>query len=193
LPQTIDIDDFAGQTVLSLRGALNVSKDEMGNFFSGDTEIFPRKKGTSGETDVPIDWLSAKSTTERLATVSKTLRDQPIGLLRYLSDIRSWTLSKIGERRDCSYEVSNLTSFQPTGPGHKCTVVEMLFCQPANVTGPPLSFNLLSVAKGPLIIAVSWQIGALDLGGGEQEERFVNSVCQKIQLGFEHLVSSHKG
>lgn len=193
LPQKIEIDYFAGQTVLSLRGALKLPKDEMGNCFSGNTEIFPRKKPTSEETDAPVDWLSAKSSTERLATRSKTLRDQPIGLLRYVSDIRGWTLSKIGERRDCSYELSNLTTFQPSGPGHKCTVVEMLFCQPANVMGPPLSFNVVSVAKAPLTIAVSWQIGALDLGADEEEERFVNSVCQKIELAVEHLVSSYKG
>lgn len=193
LSSTADDGNFVAQTALSLRGALNVSKDEIGNFLSGHMETFPRKKTMSGETGAAVDWASAKFTTERLATISKTPYDQPIGLLRYLSDIRSWTLSKIGQQRDCSYEVSNLTSFQPDNTAHKWTVVEMVFCQAANVTGPPLNFNVVSVAAGPLTIAVSWQIGALGLAADEDEKSFVNGICRNIELGFEQLVSSSKG
>lgn len=192
LPATTNIDNFVAQTALSLRGALEVSNGEIGNFLSGDMETFPRKITTGGERDTAIDWGSAKSTTERLAALSKTVHDQPIALLRYLSDIRTWTLSKIGQRRECSYEVSNLTSFHPNSAAQKCTVVEMLFCQAANVTGPPLNFNVVSVANGPLTIAVSWQVGALGLAADGDEKSFVNGICHRIKLGFEQLASSSK-
>ncbi|KEF63162.1 uncharacterized protein A1O9_01138 [Exophiala aquamarina CBS 119918] len=192
LCSTPDAEYFAAQTALSLRGALNVSKDEIGNFLSGHMETFRRKKLMSGETKPTVDWAAAKSTTEHLAAASTTPKDQPIGLLRYVSDIRSWTLSKIGEQRDCSYEVSNLTRFQPESTAQKCAVVEMLFCQAANVTGPPLNVNVVSVANGPLTIAVSWQIGALGLAVEEDEESFVNSICHNIELGFEQLASGSK-
>lgn len=190
LPQTAGINDFAAQTSLSLREALNISGDEIGNFISADTERLLRGKKRNPEAEASIDWASAKTTTERLAKSSKDLRNHPIGLLRFVSDIQSWTSSKIGGNRDCSYEVSNLTRFQPAGPGHKVTIVEMVFCQPASVTGPPLSFNLVSVAKGPLTIAVSWQIGALGLGSDQDETEFVDGVSRKIEIGFKQLASS---
>ena len=190
LSQSASITHFAAQTSLSLRGALKISGEEVGNFLSADTVAFPKSDKMSLEAENPINWTSAKATTERLAALSKDLRNHPIGLLRYVSDMRSWTLSKIGGTRDCSYEISNLTSFKPTGSGQRAAIVEMLFCQPANVTGPPLTFNVVSVANGPLSIAVGWQIGALGLNADEDEAEVVDSVCGRIELGFRHLAST---
>ncbi|KAK5064419.1 hypothetical protein LTR84_000252 [Exophiala bonariae] len=190
LPQSADISQFVAQTSLSLRGALNISGDKIGNFISADTATLPKNNKMRCEAEAKVNWSSAKAITERLAAVSKDLRNHPIGLLPYVSDMRSWTLSKVGGSRDCSYEVSNLTSFRPVSPGGRATIVKMVFCQPASVTGAPLSFNVVSVANGPLSIAVSWQLGALGFDAGEDEREIVEIVCRKIELGFRHLAST---
>ena len=54
------------------------------------------------------------------------LHDQPIGLLRYLKDIRGWIASQLGARRDSSYEVSNLVTFTPSTLQERCAVREMI-------------------------------------------------------------------
>ena len=190
LAQCSGIDNLTAQTALNLRGAVGKSNDEMGNFISAVTHTHAIKK-PSGDSEVfqELDWSAVRAVTERLAAAAKELRDQPIGLLRYLTDVRSWVASQPGQRRDCSYEVSNLGSFQPSGPTKRCSVTEMIFCQPANVLGAALDLNVVSVVNGSLSIAVSWQAGALSLSAGQDEEDFVETVCQRIRSGFVRLAS----
>lgn len=189
LAQCGGIHNLAARTALNMRGAVGKSNDEMGNFISAVTQIHAIKKSSGSEVFHEVDWTSVRAVTEDLAAATKELRDQPLGLLRYLNDVRSWLLSQLGERRDCSYEVSNLISFQPSGATERCSVTEMIFCQPANVLGAALDFNVVSVVNGPLSIAVSWQPGALSLTSEQDEGAFVEMVCQRIRSGFARLVS----
>jgi hypothetical protein len=109
--------------------------------------------------------------------------------LRYAPSIRGWTLGKIGERRDSSYEVSNLLAFDPAAGSSDgtCRISKMVFVQPGNALSAPLVFNVVSVKGGSLVIAVSWQIGALGLKRVEEEERLVDGICKGIRAGFESL------
>jgi hypothetical protein len=188
LPQS-NIDNFAAGTALDMRRAVGASKDDMGLYVSGDFQLFPRPEPGSAESG-GFSWDLAKSITERLAVAATELRDQPVGLLRYLSDMRSWMSSKLGQARDCSYAVSNLTTFQPSGPMKQCSLTDMVFCQPTDVTGPPLTFCVLSAPNGPMNIAVNWQIGALDLGSAEEEVKFVKQICERIEQSFTRLAST---
>lgn len=186
LPRPNNIDNFGSVTAMDMRKVVGISKDQMGLFVAGDFQTHELQKHSS-EMNEGSSWALAKSITARLAARSNTLSDQPIGLLRYLSDMRSWILSKHGQRRDCSYEVSNLVSFQPSDPVGQCSVTEMVFCQPTDVTGSPMSFNIVSVAHGPMTITVSWQFGALGVGSQNDEMEFVRTVCQKIGQSFQSL------
>ncbi|EXJ77830.1 hypothetical protein A1O3_08989 [Capronia epimyces CBS 606.96] len=188
-----DLDHLAARTALNMRGPVGKSNDEMGNFITAVTQFHAIKKLAGSDIVQEVDWESVQAVTERLAAAAKELRDQPLGLLRYLSDVRSWVSSQLGEPRDCSYEVSNLVSFQPARPTSRCAVTEMIFCQPADVLGAPLNFNVVSVANGPLSIAVSWQAGALALASEEDEDDFVERICQGIRSGFGQLVSRAPG
>jgi len=101
-------------------------------------------------------------------------------------------LSKPGHERDSSYEVSNLLVFDPNFPRDEeadtCNIEKMVFSQPANVTGAPLTFNVISVKGGSLVFAVSWQIGAF--GVAEEDERdFVTRLCLSVYEGFRDLSS----
>lgn len=189
LPQPNDVNRFAAATALNMRGPVGVSNDVMGLYSSGDFQSHPLQKSHTGA-DGEFSWALAKSITDKLAASATELHDQPVGLLRYLSDMRSWFLSKIGQRRDCSYEVSNLLTFKPSSPTEQCSVTEMVFCQPADVTGAVLTFNIVSAANGPMTVAVNWQIGALDLGSHNEEVRFVRTVCQKIEGSLTRVSTS---
>lgn len=186
------LDNLVARTAINLRGPVGKSNDEMGNFISGVSQIYTIKKSTGSEMQQQVDWASVQEVTEKLAAAAKELRDQPVGLLRYLSDVRSWVSSKLGARRACSYEISNLISFRPLGATERCSVAEMVFCQPADVLGGALTVNVVSVANGPLSLAISWQLGALGLESEDDEKDFVGEVCRRIGLGFTRLMSSSR-
>ncbi|KAG4438514.1 hypothetical protein IFR05_005988 [Cadophora sp. M221] len=187
LPQPHKFDRLGGGTAMNMRPTVRVSNDEMGVFVSGDFQIYPLQETSLGE-DGQFSWALAKEITDRLARRSKEVQDQPLGLLRYLLSIRSWTLSKIGARREDSYAISNLMSFQPLRKVENCAVKEMIFCRPTDVAGgAALSVNVISVRDGPMNITVNWQASGLDLGTYEDEVAFVNTVCKHIKAGFTRL------
>ncbi|KAH8807316.1 alcohol acetyltransferase [Xylogone sp. PMI_703] len=186
LPQSTNIDNLVAQTAMNMRDAAGIPKYQMGNFSSIVSQNYP-----TSNINKKIDWVLARSVTEELAARAKTLQDQPVGLLRYLTDVRAWVLSRLGSGRDCSYAVSNLLSFQSSTPLKRCSITEMFFSQPADVISGPLTFNVVSVGGGPMSIAVSWQMGALSVGSNEDEIAFVKTVCQKIERGFAQLASDN--
>ena len=178
-------DNFIAQTAIDMRHAVGVSKDEMGLFVSGDVTVLHRSDKTAAEKS---SFGVASTMTNQLAAVSSKLQDQPVGLLRYLSDMRAWTLSKLGGNRDTSYEISNLTTFKPAKSAEAASIREMVFAQPANFTGSPLQFNVVSVLDGPMNITVTWQPGALGLGNHSEVE-FVNGLCGRVERSFVDLTT----
>jgi hypothetical protein len=175
-------DNFAAQTAINMRDAVGVSSDEMGLYVAGDVEILNRTHPSPQmmTTTTTFSWTVPKRMTDKLAASASRTQDQSVGLLRYLSDIRAWTLSKLNQRRDCSYEVSNLGNFRAAGKCERVSVSEMIFAQSADVNGPALNFNVMSVAEGPMTLTITWQIGALDLGA-QSESDFVGAVCRKLE------------
>ncbi|KAK5415473.1 Alcohol acetyltransferase [Exophiala xenobiotica] len=173
-------DNFAAQTAINMRDAVGVSNDEMGLYVAGEVEILNRTHPSPQTPTTTFSWTAPKQMTDKLAAAASRTQDQSVGLLRYLSDIRAWTLSKLNQRRDCSYEVSNLGNFRAAGKCERVSVSEMIFAQSADVNGPALDFNVVSVAEGPMTITITWQIGALDLGA-QSESDFVGAVCRKLE------------
>ncbi|KIW16337.1 hypothetical protein PV08_06388 [Exophiala spinifera] len=172
-------DTLVAQTAINLRGALGIAAYEMGLCVGGDTDIIARSSES---------WMTARSVTTKLAAKSKNTKDQSVGLLRYLSDIRSWTLSRIGKGRGCSYELSNLMSFQPVNTASTAGMKHMVFAQPAAATGPPLSFNVVSAPGGPMTVTATWQLGAFDLESrADSETEFVEAVCQSVQAALGRI------
>ncbi|RDW91795.1 hypothetical protein BP5796_01189 [Coleophoma crateriformis] len=189
LPQPHKFDNLAFATAMNMRNAVGVSKDEMGLFVSGYFQTQPLQNPTLGAQG-EFSWALARSITETLAAKANELSDNPVGLLRYVSTMRSWTVSKLGHCRDGSYELSNLLSFQPSSSVEKCSVTEMVFCQPTNVTSAPLTFNIVSTSGGPMNITVDWQVGALAMGSYEDEVNFVSSMCKHVESSFVRVAST---
>jgi hypothetical protein len=135
-------------------------------------------------------WAAARNTTAGLAKCAGTLHNQPIGLLQYLHNFRSWTLGQIGKQRESSYEISNLVVFNPVlrpVEKPKISIEKTFFTQPAAAVGPCLNFNLVTTKGGPLVMTATWQHGVLDLGCVEQEADFVRRVCSRIENDIGEL------
>ncbi|KAL5043822.1 hypothetical protein BDW71DRAFT_209813 [Aspergillus fruticulosus] len=185
------ITNFVSGTAVDMRGSVGIPRCAWGLYVSGHYEVHPRPGYLSEEESPSIFsngfWSSARSMTENLASCATRLHDQAIGLLRYAPSIRNWMTGKIGQQRDCSYEVSNLLAFDgAAGEGDKCKIAKMVFATPANVVSGPLVFNIISVKGGNLVIAVNWQVEALGMAV-EEEMGFVDAVCESIKADFESL------
>ncbi|KAJ5375572.1 Alcohol acetyltransferase [Penicillium concentricum] len=149
IPST-DITNFVSGTPVDMRASIGTPGLTWGLFVSGLYEVHPRAPNVTEAILSEEMWEAARSMTQKLAECGARLQDQAIGLLRYVPSIRNWTLSKIGQKRDSSYELSNLLAFDNMNDGadQKCKVVKMVFSQPGNVTSAPLAFNMISVKGG---------------------------------------------
>lgn len=180
------ITNFVSGTAVSMRGSVGAKSDEWGLYVSGHFEVHPRVDATNGTIFTDSMWTAASSMTKNLAECGVTLRDQAIGLLRYVPNMRKWTQAKIGGQRDSSYELSNLLAFDGNSEGGQCRISKMVFAQPGNVPSAPLAFNLVSVKGGSLMCAITWQEGALGVPR-EEEAAFVDKVKSSLREGFEGL------
>ncbi|KAF7595187.1 hypothetical protein BBP40_006931 [Aspergillus hancockii] len=183
-----DITNFVSGTAVDMRGSIGTPGSTWGLFVSGHYEVHPRLLDVGESVLSDEMWIAASSMTKKLAECGTRLHDQAIGLLRYAPSIRKWTQGKIGHRRDCSYEVSNLLAFDGSGGAdqNKCKICKMVFAQPGNVLSAPLVFNLISVKGGSLMCTVSWQTGALDVPV-EEEMSVVEEICSSLRADFEAL------
>jgi hypothetical protein len=178
-------NDFVSQTPIDLRQCLPGSRDnDMGVFASSTYNLTKRFTAREQEHD-PM--LAAAKMTTQFAASATSLQDQPVGLLGYIHNMRSWTLNQLGKKRDTSYELSNIMSFDPSTGGSLVktwNVEKAIFSQPANVTGSPIAFNAVSIKDGGLVITATWQRGAL---GVDEEQSFVKDLCADFQASFQRL------
>lgn len=100
------------------------------------------------------------------------------------------TLGKLGQRRDCSFEVSNIGVFSSEGDeedGGDIRVKEVVFAQPGQFFGAPLAFNVVSVKGGDLMYSVTWKEGGLGVGDGKMEDEVVERICEGVEKGLAEL------
>jgi hypothetical protein len=190
---------FVTQIVVDLRRLFpgTFSDETMMNCVSAYYETIASPSAADEKWTTPTSeiWTAARNTTAELVKTAGTLHNQPIGLLQYLHNFRSWTLGQIGKKREGSYEISNLVVFDPVLRSAETTATEKpkdlnpdavriektIFAQPAAAAGPCLNFNLVTTKGGPLVMTATWQQGVLDLGNVKQEADFVRKVCERIE------------
>lgn len=188
--KAISANLFTSQIPVSMRHLFNgvYPDDSMTNCASVYNETIPRQPCVQ-----PFDWAAARDTSAGLARTVSTLHNQPIGLLQYLNDFRSWTLGQIGKERDSSFEISNLGVFRPGVDSEANQPIKMekaVFSQPATASGALLNFNPVSVQGGPLVMTVTWQRGVLDLVEGQDETTFVREICSRIEAEIRVLAQT---
>ncbi|KAK3363209.1 alcohol acetyltransferase-domain-containing protein [Lasiosphaeria hispida] len=180
------ITNFASQTAINMRRAAGVAENEMGEFASG--VYFPLPRVSAAVCEGPIteeEWAAARACTEAFADSASRLRDQPIGLLRYLPSIRKWMAAKVGQQRESSYEISNVGAFEDKGEAKGANILHMVFAQPGMVVGCPICINMVSTKGGSLLYTVTWPSGAL--GIRVDESVFIDAICNSLRADFERF------
>ena len=167
---------FQAETAIDLRRQIQATQGSMGNFPSATTSALavsdPLSKGMTSD-----DWSTASRVTDSLEEAAGSLSDQPVALLRYLSDFRGWTIRKSEQPTNLSFSVSNVGMFK-NGVGDETeNLSEMAFSQSADATGAPFNLNVVSTKTGPLSIVVTWWPGML---GVDDEGSFMTEVCGSI-------------
>lgn len=183
------VTNFISQTSINMRAAIGTSNDEMGEFVSGSYLIHSRSDSSQPFSDT--NWAAATQATHELSESASTLRDQAVGLLRFLPSIRKWTLSKLGQARDCSFEVSNIGALkdqdrEAAASKKQPIISKLVFAQPGHVISAPLAFNFASVTGGNLVYTVSWREGALGMHKDE-ESAFVDEICLSMDQDLRFL------
>lgn len=179
--------ELVAVSAVDMRGAVGRGEGEMGEFASGCYSAFGARGGgeDGGGGLTEGEWEEARRVTGELKEARGRLRDQAVGLLRFLPSVRGWLKGKVGGRRDCSYEVSNLGGVD-FGEGGEVRIVEAVFAQPGMVVSCPVCVNVVSVKGGRLVYTVTWATGALGVGEHE-EDVFVQRVCEAVDDGFRGL------
>ena len=171
---------FKAETALDLRKCIPEANHIMGNMASAaEDTILVDEGGQVGKLSAR-EWESAKEVTLHLQQASSTLSDQAVGLLRYLSDFKGWTLKKATQPPNCSFSVSNVGVFEDGEPQDSTGVKikDMAFSQSADGTGAPFNLNLASTKSGgALNMVMTWWPGML---GVENEARFMDDIGDRI-------------
>ena len=105
-------------------------------------------------------------------------------MLRYVSDIRGYFTGKVGQKRELSFEVSNVgvVDFGQADGGEEVkngvwSASRMLFSQSANVTGAPVTFGVCSVKGGETCLSAVWQTNVIE-----------RSFVEELLADFEEII-----
>lgn len=108
-------------------------------------------------------------------------------MLRYVNNYQQELfLSKVGKRRESSYEVSNLGVFknwkneelEKHGKGPGVEIGRMVFTQSANVTGSAFEVSAITGGDGCLVLGISWQKGVV-------EDILIEKVMETVKMGVK--------
>ena len=181
-------------TSINLRKAAGVSDTDMGIFASAGYTRHEIDHLSIEGNSINFDdafWSVVSTASHNLAEDSSRLKNQPVGLLNWISNFDSWMQGQLGKSRDGSWQLSNLMNFDgKLGGGDRddgVTVEKMFFCQPGHAVGEPLDFNIISTQGGELVICTGWQVGAIGLesradGDIESAEReLVRNVLRDLE------------
>ena len=191
-----DYRTFIAQTPIDLRRCLPMGQGCMANFVSALSEtviVAESQDRTSASESMQSlsneDWDAAQHLTERLSQAANSLNDQPVALLKYLSNFRGWTLKNAAKPATASFSVSNLgvfdDGFDPPPMQSRWGVQDVTFSQSADATGSPFDINLVSTKFGSLAVVASWWPGML---GVNDEEKFMDVICSGIKNQLSGIV-----
>lgn len=195
-----DQDNFIASIPTNIRKLSGVPDTTMGIFASAaySRHTIDRHIGPESEY-VIMDamWTKSRQDTASIHQTTNTLKNQPIALLNWISDIDAWMAGQIDRPRDVTWELSNLLAFDAPKRPESADIEKMYFCQPADATGQPLVFNVISTKGGDMTICAAWQINAFALDTRESvsveanERMFVREVLGSLAQYLQRAADSN--
>jgi Alcohol acetyltransferase len=169
-----DADRLRCAVAISLRRFFppeyGIGDDVMGLWISAFHLEYTRH-ALQGEQGVIFPWVQARKSKLRIEQeIAKGDKDVEIGMLRHIKDFGSFLMDKMGRKREDSYAITNLGVFDGAasenamigkGPNRQWCISNIAFSQSCHVTGSAMQFCIASVKDGDMVIALSWQEGAV--------------------------------
>lgn len=186
---------LVGSTPYTMRGVSGTGFQDLCNQTSGfdttydSTDLDDIRQYSTSDMSLLTNTLwsiAARHTSQLKSTQSAIHKDNPVGLLPYVSDFHTFFTKKLHRKREKSFEVSNLglvpfspssrlaapdpttdhtpTSHRPSTGDRRWRIEKAVFSQGAAVVGPALALSCASVRDGPMTITMSWQENVVEEG-----------------------------
>lgn len=154
----VDID------LTSMLSVLNTSSNKV---WDADTVADLRRRVREVDDGLEEDliWpLAAMWRAEMRTKLASLPNDDVCGLMDYVTDWQKRWEGKIGQKRDATWEVSNIgliKGIADEGQGG-WTIQRSFFTQPAFLAGPAFAVNVTGVEGGEVTLTLNWQGGVID-------------------------------
>jgi hypothetical protein len=135
-----------------------------------------------------FSWSDAHGVKSAIASeVAKAGADNPIALLKYVSNMHDFFRSTLGKPRQASMELSNIGMFKnkDSGEDGKWKIGRVTFSQCPNPTGAAICASVVTGVDGNLSVNFCWFEGAV-------EREFVERVVEGFNEGIVGLVESEE-
>lgn len=174
----------------SLRPFLAIGDDAMVNAVANHVSAFSAPSDVSADTNQSLDWDAARRVRAELVDeVGKRGADNPVALLKYVSDMQKFFLGMVGQERQASAEVSNVGVWRAspapsTDAGEVVWKIgRVIFSQCASGTGAPIALSAITGPDGCLV---------LNFNGGGCEGQTVGEV-QRVAIAVKESVEQLVG
>lgn len=182
---------------ISLRPFLSIPETQMVNAITTHAHTFrdPSSTLSDGDTLAYFSWPTAREVKKALVSeVGNKGADNPIALLKYVSDMLGYFNAMLGRPRSSSAEVSSLgvwrgrtvVSSDPdadagagvrAGAAKGWEISRMVFSQSANLTAPPVNCSAVTGGDGCLALSFNWT------GQGLEEE-----VLERVPIAMKERI-----
>jgi hypothetical protein len=161
----------------------NVPADQMTNALT-QYEYVHHRAATPGKSDILcyFSWDETRAVKAAIASeLAKCGSDNPIALLRYVSDIHEYIQGHLGKERLPSVEVSNIGVVGAKKEDGNWEMGRVTFSQCPNPTSAAVCVNVVTGASGEMSVNFCW-------GERVVEGEFIGSVVEGVKKGVEELV-----
>lgn len=170
---------------MDLKSALSVLNTTAKKMWDADTVADLRRRLREADDGLEDDliWpLAATWRAEMKQKLASLPNDDACGLMDYVTDWQKRWEGRIGQRRDSTWEVSNVGLIKGTadeGQGG-WTIQRSFFTQPAFLAGPAFAINVTGVEGADVTLTLNWQGGVID-------DTIVDGVVEDLSAWVEEF------
>lgn len=133
-----------------------------------------------------FSWSDARSVKSTLTSeLTKAGADNPIALLKYVSNMHDFFNSMLGKPRLASMELSNIGMYKDKDEAGKWKIGRVTFSQCPNPTGAAICVNVVTGGDGNASVNFCWFEGAV-------ERELVEKVVEGLRDGVGALIDSEE-
>lgn len=140
-----------------------IKEDSMGVFVADIEESYTRSIVAPADSTV-FPWEEARRSRQTIQdTLDRKGADVGPNLLKFVNNFQEeLCLSRVGQDRDKTFEVSNIGVVLSTSAPDQPSIQGMAFSQCASVMGNAIGVSVVTGGDGCLVLAISWQEDIVD-------------------------------